>query len=126
MPTPERPALTDRQAECLAIFRQHWIEHGCSPTLLVICRQMGMWGSSEGAMSHIRALMRKGYLRAVAGYRGGTTRKDGQSSRAYILTDNEIVVKRKGGRVRVAMTGPDVVMSREEWRKWLQERWREV
>jgi hypothetical protein len=40
--------------------------------------------------------------------------------------DTEIVVKRKGGKVRIVLTGPGVEMSREEWRKRLEERLKEA
>jgi hypothetical protein len=52
--------------------------------------------------------------------RGGKS-KAGFGPRAYVLTDTEIVVAKKENAVRVALSGPDVVMSREEWRKWLEE-----
>jgi SOS-response transcriptional repressor LexA len=124
MPTPaaDRPPLTDRQAECLAIIRKHWLKHGCSPTTRYICDQMGMSGSPEGAMAHIRPLVRKGYLRAVEGHRSGAKTAQGNPPRAYVLTDTEIVLKRKGSNVRIVLTGPEVVMTREEWRKWLLDR----
>jgi SOS-response transcriptional repressor LexA len=80
-----RPPLTDRQAECIAIIRRYWIEHGTSPTVRLICEEMGMSSSPEGAMSHIRSLVKKGYLRAVEGHRSGSRRRDGQPPRAYVL-----------------------------------------
>jgi SOS-response transcriptional repressor LexA len=123
MPTPERPPLTDRQAECLSVIRKHWLEHGSSPTTRYICDQMGMSGSPEGAMAHIRPLVKKGYLRAVDGHPSGAKTDEGkQPPRAYVLTDTEIVVKRKESKVRIVLTGPEVVMMREEWRQWLLDR----
>jgi hypothetical protein len=41
------------------------------------------------------------------------------------LVDTEIMVIMNGGKVRVALTGPEVVMTREEWRKWLEEKLKE-
>jgi hypothetical protein len=67
--------------------------------------------------AHIRPLVKKGYLRAVDGHRSGAARRDGKPPRAYVLVDVEILVKRKGGKVRIALTGPEVVMTREEWRE---------
>ncbi len=121
-----RPPLTDRQTKCLAIIRRHWIEHGCSPTTRYICDQMGSSGSPEAAMAHIRPLVRKGYLRAVEGHRSGAKTSKGKSTRAYVLVDTEIVVKRKGRKVRIVLTGPGVEMTREEWRGWLEERLKEA
>lgn len=126
MPTPERPPLTDRQAECLSIIRKHWIEHGCSPTTRYICEQMGMSASPEAAITHIRPLLKKGYLRAVEGHRSGAKSSKGKGPRTFVLTDTEIVVKVKRGRVRVAFTGPAVEMTREEWQKWLEEMLKEA
>lgn len=39
-----------------------------------------------------------------------------------VLVDTEVVVKRKGGKVRIDLTGPGVEMTRVEWREWLEER----
>jgi hypothetical protein len=74
----------------------------------------------QGA-GHLKALLKKGYLRVVEGHRSGGKTRDGKPPRAYVLVDTEIVVTKKGGKVRVALTGPDVVMTREEWREWLGE-----
>jgi hypothetical protein len=77
-------------------------------------------------MTHIRPLVRKGYLRAVEGHRSGAKTSEGKTPRTYVLVDTEIVVKRKGSKVRIVLTGPGVEMSREEWRKWLAERLNET
>jgi hypothetical protein len=87
---------------------------------------MGMSGSPEAAMGHIRALVKKGFLRPVHGHRSGAKTRDGKPPRAYVLVDTEVVVKLKGSKVRVALTGPEVVMTKEEWRQWLEERLEEV
>src|SRR5580693_8951955 len=113
-----RPPLTDRQAECLGIIRRHWIDQGCSPTTRYICGQMGMGASPEGAMTHIRPLVRKGYLRAVEGHRSGAKSSSGKGPRSYVLVDTEIVVRKKGRKVGITLTGPAVTMTRDEWQKW--------
>jgi hypothetical protein len=38
----------------------------------------------------------------------------------------EVVVKKKGGKVRIVLTEPGVEMTQEEWRKWLEERLKET
>jgi hypothetical protein len=49
-------------------------------------------------------------------HRSGAKTSKGKTPRAYVLVDTEIVVKRKGGKVRIVLTGPGVEMTREEWR----------
>jgi hypothetical protein len=68
----------------------------------------------------------QGYLRAVEGHRSGAKTSAGKSPRTYVLVDSEIVVRRKGGKVRIVLTGPGVEMTREEWREWLEERLNEA
>jgi hypothetical protein len=70
--------------------------------------------------------VKKGYLRGVPRFHRRGKLKTGGGPRAYVLTETEIVLSKKGDRVRVALTGPDVVMSREEWRQWLEERLKET
>ena len=115
--TTRRP-LTDRQAECLAVIRGYWIEHGLPPTLLTISKLMGMEPNASAAKAHIRLMVRKGYLRGVQRNSKVKKRADYQT---YVPTDAELVVQKKGGQVRIAMTGPGVEMTRDEWRKWLKE-----
>jgi hypothetical protein len=80
----------------------------------------------NAAASHILPLKRKGYVRAAEGHRSGVKTKDGKAPQAYVLTDPEIVVKMKRGKVRVVLTGPGVEMKREEWRKRLEVRLKEA
>jgi SOS-response transcriptional repressor LexA len=123
---PDRPPLTKRQAQCLAIIRRHWIEHGHSPSLLYICQEFGISASANGAMAHIRLLVKKGYLRGVPAHHRDVKKRTTAERVTYVLTDPELVVKTKGERVRIAMTGPGVEMSRDEWKEWLEERLGEV
>ena len=46
--------------------------------------------------------------------------------RVYVLTDTEIVMKRKGSKVRIVLSGSGVEVTREEWREWLEERLKEA
>jgi hypothetical protein len=77
-------------------------------------------------MTHTRPIVRKGCLRAVEGHRSGAKTSKGSTPRSYVLVDTEIVVKRKGSKVRIVLTGPGVEMTREEWRKWLEARLKEI
>ena len=38
------------------------------------------------------------------------------------LVDTEIGVMRNGSEIRIALTGPYLKMTREAWRKWLEEK----
>ena len=116
---PNRPPLTKRQAQCLAIIRRHWIEHGHSPSLLYICQEFGISPHANGAMAHIRLLLKKGYLRAVPAHHRDVQNRTKAAYVTYVLADPELVVKGKGGRVRIAMTGPGVEMSKADWEEWL-------
>jgi hypothetical protein len=58
--------------------------------------------------------------------RVGAKTKKGRGPRTYVPVDAEIVLSKKGDRVRVALTGPVVVMTLEEWRQWLEEMLGEV
>jgi hypothetical protein len=122
MQTPDRPPLTDRQAECLAVIRRHWVEHGCTPTKLQICEAMGMSSTPSAANAHLKPLFRKGYLRVVRGQHGGPLREGANGPQSYVLVDTEIVVKRNANLIRIALTGPSVEMTLAEWRGWLEER----
>ena len=63
--TTERRPLTHRQAEVLRFIRDFVQRHGVSPSFREICRQFSFRSESSGAVSHLRALTRKGYLRQL-------------------------------------------------------------
>ena len=54
----ERQPLTDRQPECVAVIRQHWVEEGCSPTLHQMCDEMGMGRNPSAAIGHLKPLVK--------------------------------------------------------------------
>ena len=57
----KRPPLTPAQRRVLAFLVAHTLEHGIPPTLRDVCGGLG-FSSTNGALSHLRALVRKGYL----------------------------------------------------------------
>jgi len=64
--------LTDRQREALAFLRDYLDEHGFPPTLREISAHLKITGTL-GAMRHLEALEKKGYLkRHLKGSRGIT------------------------------------------------------
>jgi len=64
--------LTDRQREALDFLRNYVAEHGFPPTLREIAAQLRITGTL-GAMRHLEALEKKGYLKRQArGSRGIT------------------------------------------------------
>jgi repressor LexA len=56
--------LTARQSEVLELIRRHVREHGYQPSLREMAKELGM-ASPTGALSHLKALERKGFVRLV-------------------------------------------------------------
>lgn len=63
--TTERRPLTHRQAEVLAFIRGFVQAYGVSPSYREICRHFGFSSPSTGAICHLEALARKGYVRRM-------------------------------------------------------------
>lgn len=55
-------ALTDRQRQVLDFIREHVMAHGSPPTIREIGARMAI-SSTNGVRQHIRALIKKGYLK---------------------------------------------------------------
>jgi SOS-response transcriptional repressor LexA len=60
--TPARSPLTARQAEVLAVVARHIRERGYAPTLRELCATLSI-RSTNSVSDHLRALVRKGWLR---------------------------------------------------------------
>ena len=59
--TTERQPLTDRQREIVAWLSNYITDRGYSPTIRELCLAFN-FASTEGAMCHLRALRRKGWV----------------------------------------------------------------
>lgn len=59
--TTDHQDLTQRQQEVLDFIVEYLDKHGYPPTLADMCDRFG-WKSRNGSASHIRPLVRKGYL----------------------------------------------------------------
>ena len=58
----ERPALTKQQARVLAYMARHFAEQQSMPAIREIADAMGFNGHPNGALCHLLALVKKGYL----------------------------------------------------------------
>jgi SOS-response transcriptional repressor LexA len=116
-PAGPRP-LTMRQQQVYEFVVNYHLKHGRSPTFREAAREFGV-SSTNGVMVHYRALVKKGLLRAVPG-RGGH-RRDGAPALAYVPAKPTLAVLREGQSVRVAMSGPGVSFTAEEWQQWLRD-----
>lgn len=65
MTTPPDP-LTRRQRRVLRAVLDHTLRHAVPPTLREVCAAFG-WASTNSAMCHVKALIRKGYLTHTPG-----------------------------------------------------------
>lgn len=62
--------LTDRQAEVYRAIVAHYVEHGRAPTFRELADAMG-FAAQNGAVSHVKALAKKGVVVASAGMSRG-------------------------------------------------------
>jgi repressor LexA len=58
--------LTDRQREVLTALANLTTRDGMPPTLRELAAELGI-SSTNGVSDHLRALLRKGYVRAATG-----------------------------------------------------------
>lgn len=63
----ERLELSKMQRAVLEFWLSHFAIHHTYPTLREACSQFG-WGSTNAAVAHIKALVRKGYMRRTGAY----------------------------------------------------------
>jgi SOS-response transcriptional repressor LexA len=102
--------LTERQRTVYEFVRRRLLDTGAPPTARQIVAHIG--ATSPNALAvHLRALIRKGYLRAVDHRRG--------AGKCYVPAAPELVAQRDGPVVRVGTTGP-LVLSVEQWEAWLR------
>lgn len=68
----QRPALTARQAECLAAVVASLRERGVPPTIQELQTALGC--ARNAAVGHVNALIHKGYVRRAATYQSRNLR----------------------------------------------------
>jgi SOS-response transcriptional repressor LexA len=113
--TSSRPP-TDRQREVLDFIRGYIADHARPPTVREISARLGIT-STNGTVCHVRALVKKGWLRPDRPAPGRDT--------AYVPARGEVVVRAEGDGVRVGVTAP-ATFTRAEWEGWLRARLREL
>jgi repressor LexA len=80
--------LTERQREVLEFIARTIEERGYPPSLREICEEMGI-SSTRGALRHLQALERKGYISRTPGARALRLEK-GRSGGAYLPLLGEV------------------------------------
>ena len=96
------PPLTPAQRQHPAFLVAHTLEHGIPPTIVEVCNALG-FASRNAAVSHLRPLVRKGYL-DHGGY---------SLSHAYRLRGVRVVIDdgEAGQRLREAIIQPMEALS---------------
>jgi hypothetical protein len=115
-PTWGPDGLTDKQRTIYEFIRRHFMAEGQPPSYRRIMAALGI-RNNNNLSQHLAKLVKKGFLR-----RAGGARFYGM----YVPANPELVVDLADPvEVRVSATGR-VTMRRDEWRKWLGDRLREL
>lgn len=107
--------LTIRQQEVLEFIMDYWFAHGFPPPLIATCERFD-YGTASAVTCHLRALVKKGYLR-----RAHSVHK-GQRKTVYtpVLPVADVRGNGRGGVLLGTVGGP-VSFTPAEWEAWLRE-----
>ncbi len=81
--------LTDRQREALEFVARMIEERGYPPSVRELCEEMGI-SSTRGALRHLEALERKGYISRASGARALRLEERERYSKAYLPILGEV------------------------------------
>jgi SOS-response transcriptional repressor LexA len=113
--TMEGKPPTDRQLVIYSFIRTYIVKNDRPPAIRDICDHLSI-SSPNGAMCHVRGLLKRGLLKPIYHHS-----RRGRRRTQYIPAWTEVVSEAVNEtHVRIATTGP-LVMPKSEYVKWLRE-----